>query len=334
MVQNQEIQTGLTQQRHDLDILIALCAVSVMPLFLYGAPALGLLVVTVLTAIAVEFLCQRIAGKKRIEKGDCSHLITAFVTALLLPASAPAWIGATAVAFGLCVAKHPFGGRGANIFNPAAAGVAFVTICWPEFVTKYPVPFSLANGVYSYMESPASTLRIGGTPKIELFDMVLGNFTGPMGATCIIVLLSCLVFLAFRRSACLHAIIPAFGTVALAALLFPRLNTGLFNSLIFELCSGALMFALTFMVSDPGTLPKHRAGRVTYGLLIGLLVLVFRRFGAFDVDMVYVILIANALASSCDGYALFAIKYINRAKAHFAAKKAAKAEEKAGDANA
>lgn len=333
MVQNQEIQTGLTQQRHDLDILIALCAISVMPMFLYGAPAFWLLLVTVLTAVVVEYLCQRIAGKKRIEKGDLSYLITAFVTALLLPASAPLWAGAAAVAFGLCVAKHPFGGRGANIFNPAAAGVAFVTICWPDILTKYPVPFSLVNGVYSYAESPASTLRVGGTPKIGLFDMVLGNFAGPMGATCIIVLIACLIFLAFRRSASLHAIIPAFGVVVLVAVFFPRLTTGWFYSLIFELCSGALMFALTFMVSDPGTLPKHRAGRVTYGLLIGILVVVFRRFGAFDVEMVYVILLANALAASCDGYALWAIKYINRAKAFLAKKKEVKEQEKAGDAN-
>ena len=334
MAQTQEIQTGLTRQRHDLDILIVLIAVSVMPLFLYGAPALLLLLTAVITAVAAEYLCQRIAGKKRIEKGDLSYLITALVTALLLPASAPAWTAAAAVVFGLCVAKHPFGGRGANIFNPAAAGVAFVTLCWPDLLTKYPIPFSFVNGTFSYVDSPASTLRVGGTPKIDLLDMVLGNFAGPMGATCVIVLICCMIFLAYRRSACLHAIIPAFAVVTVVALVFPRLTTGVFNSLIFELCSGALMFALTFMVSDPGTLPKHRAGRVTYGLLIGILVVIFRRFGAFDLEMPFVILLANALASSCDGYALFAIKYINRVKAHMLQKKAEKAEEKAGDANA
>ena len=334
MVQNQEIQTGLTQQRHDLDILIALCALSVMPMFLYGLPAFWLLLTTVVAAVIAEYICQRISGKRRIEKGDLSYLITAFVTALLLPASAPAWTGAAAVIFGLCVAKHPFGGRGANIFNPAAAGVAFVTICWPELLTKYPQPFSLVNGVYSYATSPASTLRVDGTPNIELLDTVLGNFAGPMGATFVLVLIACMFFLACRRSVCLHAVLPAFGIVLATALLFPRLTTGLVNSLVFEFCSGALMFALTFMVSDPGTLPKQNAGRVVYGLLIGVLVVLFRRFGAFDVEMVYVILIANALASSCDGYATSVVKQFNRVKKLLLAKKAAKAEEKAGEANA
>ena len=334
MVQTQEIQTGLTRQRHDVDILVVLIAVSVMPLFLYGMPAFWLLLTTVLTAVAAEYICQRVAGKRRIEKGDLSYLITAFVTALLLPASAPVWVGAAAVTFALCVAKHPFGGRGANIFNPAAAGVAFVTLCWPEFFKKYPIPFSLIDGVYSYMDSPASTLRVGGTPKIGRLDMILGNFAGPMGATCVIVLLCCLLFLAYRRSACIRAIIPAFGVVAVVAVLFPRLATGRINSLIFELCSGALMFGLTFMVSDPGTLPKLKSGRVVYGLLIGVLVVIFRRFGAFDMEMAFVILLANALASACDGYALFVIKRFNRLKARLLEKKAAKAEEKAGDGNA
>lgn len=46
--------------------------------------------------------------------------------------------------------------------------------------------------------------------------------------------------------------------VGVFAVLFPRLTTGRFNSLEFEFASGALVFGLTFMASDPATLPDKK----------------------------------------------------------------------------
>jgi len=322
------------RHRHDVDMLVVLCTLCLMPIYLYGLSALWLILTAIVTAVVTEYICLRIRGVKRFEKGDFSYLITALITALLLPASAPLWAAAVAVAFGLCIAKHPFGGRGGNIFNPAAAGVAFVTICWPELLTKYPIPFSEVNGTFSYGTSPASTLRVGGTPKAELFDVLLGKFAGPMGATFMIVIAACLLFLLLRKTACLRVIFPAVLVVGVFAVFFPRLTTGRFNSLEFEFASGALVFGLTFMVSDPATLPDKKGGQIVYGFLVGIFAVILRRFGAYDVEIVYALLLANALSSSCDRYADLFVRMYGRLKELLCRHPSYPKQEKAGDADA
>ena len=289
------------------DILAALLAAAVMPIYLYGLPVAALMGTGILTALITEFICLRLRGVKRWPKGDFSCLATALITVLLLPATAPWWMAAVSTIIALAIAKHPFGGTGHTIFNPAAVGVAFSAICWPELAMRYPVPYStyslLLGAAPQYGSPPASTLRVGGTPKIDWFDVLLGKYPGPMGATCMIVLGCCLLFLLFRRRASMSIVLTSFGVVGAAALFLPRVVTGDVNSLIYEFSSGAFVFGITFMASEPASLPKTRAGRTFYGLLLGLLVVALRRYGQMELEFVYAILLANIFASSGDRYA-------------------------------
>lgn len=295
-------------ERGYADILVTLIAAAVMPVYLYGAQVAVLLAAGIGTALVTEFLCIRLRGLKHREKGDHSCIVTAIVTVLLLPATAPWWLVVISVLLALAIAKHPFGGTGHNIFNPAAVGVAFCAICWPELVMRYPVPYSTyqmftSPGLVQYATSPASVLRVGGTPKIDYFDILLGKYGGPMGATCMIVLLCCLVYLLFRRRASLSIVLTSFAVMAAFALLAPRVVTGQLASVVYEFSSGAFVFGVVFMANDPATMPKTRAGRVFYGLLIGLIVVLLRRYGEMELEFVYAILLANVFASSCDRYA-------------------------------
>ena len=292
---------------HYIDVILTLVAVSVMSFYLYGIRVLWLFLAALATALLTEFICDRLSGKKRIPKRDYSWIVTALITVMLMPATAPTWMAVFSVLFGLCVAKHPFGGTGKNIFNPAAAGIAFCTICWPDKMLTYPVPLSLQGitdpSLISYGASPASVLRVGGTPKIDYFDILLGKFTGPLGVTCMIVLGACLLYLLLRRKVSPFIVFPAFAVVFLGALLFPRVVTGEYASVIYEFSSGALVFGVIFMANDPATMPDTRGGRLFYGILIGLITILIRRFGAVELEFVFVILLANVFAGSCDSYA-------------------------------
>ena len=298
--------TGLQRPGY-ADVLAALLAASVMPLYLYGLPVAVLMATSILTALVTEWICLRIRGVRHWPKGDYSCLATALITVLLLPATAPWWMAAVSTAIALAIAKHPFGGTGHTIFNPAAVGVAFSAICWPEIAMHYPVPYStyglLSGAAPQYGISPSSTLRVGGTPKIDWFDVLLGKYAGPMGATCMIVIGCCLLFLLFRRRASLSLTLAVCGVVGAAAIFMPRLLTGSVDSLIYEFSSGAFAFGVTFMANEPATLPKTRAGRIFYGLLLGVLVVALRRYGQMDLEFVYAILLANVFAASCDRYA-------------------------------
>lgn len=298
-------------KRKYVNIIITLLSVAVMPLYLYGTRVLTLLIVSLVTAVVTDFICMKFIARKEYAKHDYSFIITGLIVALLLPATAPIFIAVVATSIAIIVAKHPFGGEGYNTFNPAAVGVAFVAICWPEFVLRYPVPFTTKNVVseslIQYVSSPSSILRVGGTPKIDYFDVLLGRFVGPMGTTCMIVLGCCLLYLVLRKAVSLRIVLSTLFVVAVTAVLAPRVVTGALSSIVYEFSAGALIFGVIFMANDPVTIPKTKSGQILYGLILGLSVVMFRHFGNVELEFVYALLIANVFAIPCDKYA-FKIK--------------------------
>jgi len=311
------MEKQLTLRRKYINIILTLIAISVMPLYLYGEIVIPLFITAIVTAVVVDYLCIRLAGKKGFAKDDYSSIITAFVTVLLLPATVPSWVVAVSVSIGLIIAKHPFGGAGNNIFNPAAVGLAFVAICWPEYVLRYPVPFSTIKGIdnlslIQYTSSPASILKVNGTPKFSLLEALLGQFAGPMGATCIIVLSACALYLFSRKIISLRIIVSATIVVGIFAIFFQRVPTGTIHSLTYEFSSGALLFGLIYIANDPTSIPKTKAGQILFGLILGAIIMLFRYFGAVEFEFVYAILLANIFAIPCDRYASFVYKKLNK----------------------
>lgn len=310
------MEKHLTLKQKYINIILTLVAVSVMPLYLYGVIIIPLFITAIVTSVVVDYICIRLSGKKGFAKDDYSCIMTAFITVLLLPATVPTWIVAVSVSIGLIIAKHPFGGAGNNIFNPAAVGLAFVAICWPEYVLRYPVPFSTKNitdlSLVQYTSSPASILKVNGTPKFSLLEALLGQFAGPMGVTCIIVLLACLIYLFVRKIISIRIIASATIVVGIFAVLFQRVPTGTIHSVMYEFSAGALLFGLIFIANDPTTIPKTKAGQILFGLILGAIIMLFRYFGAVELEFVYAILLANIFAIPCDRYASFVYKKLNK----------------------
>lgn len=90
MVKTNTSDAGVKRRRHDVDMLVVLCTLCLMPIYLYGLSALWLIFTAVVTAVAAEYVCLRIRGIKRFEKGDFSYLITALITALAAAGLSPA----------------------------------------------------------------------------------------------------------------------------------------------------------------------------------------------------------------------------------------------------
>lgn len=300
------------------DVIITLLAVMVMPVYLYGVRVLILLAAALIAGFLAEYLCVKIAKQKFCIKEDRTFIVTSLITVILMPATVSIWVVVVSVLISLFVAKHPFGGTGKNIFNPAAVGVAFSALCWPEQVLNYPIPFTTYRledlTQVQIGTSPASVLRVGGTPKIDYFDIMMGKFSGPLGATCMIVLACCLLYLLLRRVVSPGIVFSAFGFIFFSSLFFPRVITGEWASLIFEFSAGAFVFGVIFMANDPATRPLTKGGRVLYGLIIGLMVFLLRRFGSVELEFVYAILIANIFASSCDRAAKKLMIFIKKSR--------------------
>ncbi|MEG2813009.1 MAG: RnfABCDGE type electron transport complex subunit D [Oscillospiraceae bacterium] len=315
-MEQKEVRRCKVSKKKYVNVIMALLATMIVPVYLYGVQVLYIALTAVITAVVVDFLCLRIAREKIWRKHDFSFIVTALISAMFFPATVPLWIVVISISISIVIAKYPFGGQGYNIFNPSAVGIAFVAICWPEYVLRYPIPQTLKavtdSSLVSYGASPASVLQVGGTPKIGFIDVFLGNFAGPIGTTCMLVLAACLLYLVLRKTVSLRIFLSALLVVGLVAILFPRLVTGRWSSLLYEGCSGGLIFGLIFMAGDPVTVPKTKSGQILFGLILGSIVMLFRHFGTVELDFVFAILIANIFAIPCDSYAHYIRKKLDK----------------------
>jgi electron transport complex protein RnfD len=207
------------------------------------------------------------------------------------------------------VAKYPFGGTGHNVFNPAAAGYSFAAICFTEAMFLYPQPrgwLPLLGKISEMTDitlttSTAFTLKLGGVPKYDLIEVVLGNYPGPMGATNILVIAACLLYLMFRNT--VRWEIPVFFFLSASVTAFFIRLSGLaagegwtmaLEALPYELTSGVFLLCGVFMLGDPVTAPKRDWSKIAYAITAGILVMLFRRFGELEEGLPFAILLMNA----------------------------------------
>ncbi len=286
-------------------MLAALLALLVIPVAHYGLRPLVAAGASVLTALLCRILFRLFRGKGG-SVSEASVLVTGLMVPMLLPLNTPLWLPCTASAFAVLVALEPFGGFGRNPFNPAAAGVAFVSLCWPKRVFSYFDPSQPASfpafgaGVFHVAQSPAEILKQGFKPEILPLDMLWGNFPGPLGSTLILVIGACGLLLFLTGAGKAETTLCFLGAAALIAAAFPRILCSPLTSVKYEIMSGSLLFCSVFMVTDPVTSPRTFPGRCLYGAFAGAMTMAFRWFGAYEQGACFALLVANAAAPVID----------------------------------
>lgn len=269
------------------NMLLALCCLLILPTIFYGAQPIWLAVSSVAACAVAEILCC-LMSQREINISEASPAVTGMIIALLMPVDAPLWLPITAACFAIFVVRAPFGFTGRTPFNPAAAGVAFVTICFPEQIFHY-------RGV-----SPAAALKNGFKPEMFPFDMLFGKTAGPVGATAVLVIAACALYLFVRRAASWQISLGFVVAAAVFAALFPRIPCAPLVSAKYELLSGSLLFCAVFMMTEPVTAPRTIIGSSLYGVLGGILLMLFRRFGVYEQGACFVVLLMNAVAPVID----------------------------------
>lgn len=287
------------------DMMIALTVLLIVPAVRFGPRPVVTTALTALACAASEVVFHLIQTRAT-GLSDASSLVTGMILALLMPADAPYWLPAAAGVFAVVAAKGPFGSTGHNPFNPAAAGFAFAAVFWPQRVFAYPDPNAagwlpvFSSAAAKAAASPAAVLKNGLKPDLPPLDMLWGVFAGPVGATGVLTICACGLYLFLKRTAKPEATAFFLAAAALAAALFPRVSVGALTSVKYELMSGSLLFCAVFVVTDPVTAPRTALGRCAYGVLAGALTMAFRRWGAFEQGACFAVLIANACAPLID----------------------------------
>ena len=269
-------------QRLMLNVIISLLPCVAAGVYYFGLKAVLVLAVSVVSAVAAEYVWQFL-GHKKIRGNDLSAVVTGLLLGLIIPPSSPWWMVMIGSFFAIIVVKQLFGGIGDNFLNPALAARAVLLASWPALMTSgYNV------GKFDAVTTPTPLLS-----SASLMDLLLGNVTGAIGETCKIAILIGFVYLLVTKT--IRWEIPVI-TLASAALLGWLLGTDPLTTVL----SGGLLFGAVYMATDYVTTPMNSLARYLYAVGIGVIVVLIRKYGSYPEGVTYAILLMNIAATLFD----------------------------------
>ncbi|MEG0948537.1 MAG: RnfABCDGE type electron transport complex subunit D [Bacteroidales bacterium] len=290
------IHSGNTVGGAMYGVLIALIPALLASLYFFG---LGALVVTLTSAAACvlfEYLIQKFLLKQKTTICDGSALLTGVLLAFNVPSNLPIWIILIGALVSIGIGKMSFGGLGNNIFNPALVGRVFLLISFPVQMTSWPVPGQWT----SYLDAttaatPLAIIKMGGEHTFTLSDMFLGNIGGSAGEISAIALLLGFGYMLWKKIITWHIPVSIFAAVVIMSFIV-GLNP------LEQLFAGGLMLGAIFMATDYVSSPMTPRGMIIYGVAIGALTVIIRKFGAYPEGVSFAILILNAFTPLINTY--------------------------------
>jgi electron transport complex protein RnfD len=238
----------------------------------------------VASTVIFEMLFQKLT-KQPVRIKDLSAVVTGIMLALVLPPAIPVWMTILGGLFAIVVAKGFFGGIGANVFNPALTGRAFLFTSFPVALSTWTLPFDTVTGATVLSEMKNGVFIADSEVYTSFF---LGARAGCIGETSVLLILVAFIFLLVTKiidwRAPVAMVAVTVGATALAG-----------GDPLMALMSGGLMFGAVFMVTDYATTPVTGAGRLIFGAGAGLITFLIRQFGGYPEGVMFSILIMNVL---------------------------------------
>lgn len=293
-----------------------LSVMALMAAYYYGIRALAVTLVCVGVCWISDALCL-ILRRKSLHIHDLSPIVTGLALAVMMPASVPYTVAAAAAVFAVCIAKHPFGGHGYEIVSCAAAGYIFAELSFPQAVLQYPKPFGelSAGNVVTQTLFPSFTRSsaAAGALSYSDFELLIGNFCGPMGCTFTVLVIVCAFYLISRRAISPTVFLGELGTV----LLWKLFTDGLVGVKI-SLAGGMLVFAASILTADYALTPKNTYARLLYGIFAGVITVAVSEISSLENPAVYACIIAAPFGRLMDNFGVSRHRR-NRAKSIFGA---------------
>ncbi|MBR4769005.1 MAG: RnfABCDGE type electron transport complex subunit D [Lachnospiraceae bacterium] len=284
------VRSSWTTARIMYTVCLALLPATVIGVIVHGLGALWVILSAVLSAVATEFIFDKLCKKPDTWK-DGSAVVTGLVLALSLSADSPWYLVALGSVFAILVVKCAFGGLGKNFVNPALAARCFLLISFSNAMTKYTV-----DGVTT--ATPIAELSAG--KAVNITSMFLGTASGVIGGSIVALLIGGLF---------LWALDIIHGQIWVSVIVSFVLFLGFFGGQGFDpkflaahLCGGGVVLGAFFMATDYATSPVSRLGQTVYGVVIGVLGAMFRVFGTAADSFSYSIITANLLVPLIDHF--------------------------------
>lgn len=288
------------------NVLLALVPSLIVALVTFGTGALLITVICLISCVLTEWFMERFMLHRKSTVADGSALITGLLLALNLPSILPWWMAIIGSIVAIGVGKMSFGGLGANIWNPALVGRVFLLISFPAAMTTWPegisAGYDIATGATSDASSGATMLTaLKSNPGLidnadfDYMGMFMGNMNGSAGEVGAAAILLGLIYLMIRGIVTWHIPVSVLGSAALFSWAFGG------NPLV-DLLSGGLMLGACFMATDYVTSPMTHKGQIIFGVMIGLITIIIRRFGSYPEGVSFAILLMNSFVPLINRY--------------------------------
>ncbi len=268
------------------DVCIAMLPALAAACVFFGINSLILTAVSVAACVGFEFLYEKML-KQPITIGDWSAVVTGMLIAFNCPPSLPLWVVVIGAFFAIVIVKQLFGGIGFNFANPAIVARIIMGLGYTGMMTAWVFPDATATA------TPLAMYRAGTLPNY--MDMFIGRTGGVLGETSALALLVGFAYLLFKK-----VIAPTIPVTYVATVAVMALVLGV-DPVVYVLGGGLLLGAI-FMATDYTTSPYTMKGQLIYGIGLGVITVLIRRFGNMTEGVSYAILLMNLV-----------VPYINKA---------------------
>jgi Na+-transporting NADH:ubiquinone oxidoreductase subunit B len=233
--------------------------------------------------------------------------VTSVLFALCCPPDLPLWMVAVGISFGIVIGKEVFGGTGKNFLNPALTGRAFLYFAYPAYMSGDMVWTAVDGYTGATMLSVAATAGVAGLEQgASWMQAFVGTIQGSIGETSTLAILLGAVMLLVMKIASWRIIAGVLIGSAALSMLFNSIES---SNPMFALpfywhwVIGGFAFGAIFMATDPVSASMTNTGKLWYGILIGVMVILIRVVNpAFPEGMMLAILFANLFAPLIDHF--------------------------------
>lgn len=287
-------------------VIVSLVPAFVLSVLYFGLGAILVTATSVLSCVLFEYLIQRFIMKVPPTVNDGSAVVTGVLLAFCLPATIPLWLVALGALVAVGVGKMSFGGLGSNPFNPALVGRVFLFISFPVQLTSWPLPMGFKTKLVDAATgaTPLGVIKEGLLNNQQVpplmddipshMQLFYGNMNGSMGEVAAIALLLGFIFMVVKKI--IPPVIPLtiLGTVFVFTGILWLANPESNADPLFHLLTGGVMLGAIYMATDYVTSPMTKKGMVVFGVGIGVITVLIRRFGSYPEGVQFAILIMNA----------------------------------------
>ena len=278
----------------NLNILIALLPAVIFGIIQFGTPAVGVLALSLSSAMAWEFL-MNIISKNKITIGDLDSAVIGLLFGMMLPATSPWWLVITGTFVAVVIGKIIFGGLGANPFNPALIGMSFLMLSWSTFFD-----FDAAYVNYNFdftALAPLAALKFMGAQEVcDMFSanhLIMGKQIGGIGSTFGLGLIIGGIYLILRGYTRWEITVSFIAGIAITAYIFNISNPEKYAGPMIHLLSGYTLLGAFFLATENSSSPVNKIPMIIYGFLIGIMIILMRNLGAYADGTVLAILLFN-----------------------------------------